>query len=284
MRSSSRQILAVVSTALVLSGCDARTRNEAVPTVEDRPGESLAVLPTFQAATNEQRNLLERARTELLQDRQEAAMTTLSDLVQTETLSRELRDGIVLYGDLLDESGQTADAIAFLEAASRELPPDGDVYFVLGRIYASEGLVEEGEEAFRHAVRADPSLLRAWVALARLLDASGRPDAAEEAMIHYEREVFRLGAELSGPGTIEDKLETIATLRVALPDPRVSRLLARALQSDALEVQRAALDALANVGTRNALDALDAYLAREPDPGLAERARVVREAISARER
>lgn len=270
--------------ALFYTACDAREERQPTPNVESTPGDSLAVLPTFESASEEQRNLLERARAELLQGRSEAAATTLSDLVQTDTMSRELRDGVVLYAAVLEESGQNENAIALLEEFSRELPPDGDVYFVLGRLYVSEGMTQQSEEAFRNAVRSDPGLLRAWVALARLLDSAGRADEAEEAMIHYEREIYRLGARLTGPGTIESKLETLATLRVALPDPRVSRLLASALRSDALEVQRAALDALANVGTENALDTLDTYLESDPDAGLAERARRVREAIIERGR
>lgn len=243
---------------------------------------SEADLPHLHTPSKTQQALYQEARTALKNGEDSIAFEALKNLSVTQTTSAPKRDGTLLYAGMLEQRGQRREAIELLEALIPQIPPSGDVFLVLARMQQAEGLLDDSERSLRDATRSAPELLRAWVALAQLLETNGRHDAAEDAMLHYEREVYRIGAQVEHGATLEQRLEAIAQFQVALPDPRISRILARALKNDAFDVQSAALGALERVGTDNALEAVENYRKNATSAALQKRADQVLEAINAR--
>lgn len=244
---------------------------------------SEAELPQLIAPTDTQRTLFQEARTALRDGDTTTALKTLEALKNSDTLSALKRDGTLLYASLLESRGDRTKARETLETLVLNIPPSGDVFLVLGRLQQADGDLDEAERALRDATRSSPELLRAWIALAQLLENQGKHEAADNVMLHYERQVYRLGDAIERDTTLEKRLEAIAQLRIALPDPRVSRILASALKNDAFDVQSAALDALENVGTTNAIDAIRAYQESVTSAKLRDRADSVLKAIEARQ-
>lgn len=243
---------------------------------------SQAELPHFIPPTENQQSLYNGARIALLAGNKEDAFVLLQQLRETSELSVVKRDGLLIYAELLEQRDRLPEAIALLRDFAPQIPPSGDVFFILARMHLRRGELVEAERALRDATRASPELLRAWVALAELLEERGQRDETDELMLRYEREVYRLGRTIERGSTLEERIQAIGQLRVALPDPRISRILASALQNDAFDVQRAALNALEFVGTANAVPAVESYLQRAPSSELKQRAQEVLEAVTKR--
>lgn len=243
---------------------------------------SQAELPHLIPATQDQQDLYNGARLALISGNQEDAFTLLQKLRETSELSSVKRDGVLIYAELLEQRDRLPEAVTLLRDFAAQIPPNGDVFFVLARMHLRRGEVAEAERALRDATRAAPELLRAWIALAELLEERGQRDEADEIMLRYEREVYRLGRVIERGATLEQRIAAIGQLRVAMPDPRISRLLAAALQNDAFDVQGAALSALEFVGTSNAVQAIENYIQRAPSSELQRRATDVLRTVSKR--
>lgn len=243
---------------------------------------SQADLPHIEPPSAAQVELYADAQLALLNGNTEDAFSALEQLRLTDVLSDIRRDGLLVYVELLEQRDRRGEAIALLSDFALRVPPNGDVFFVLARLYAQQGDTANTERALRDTTRAAPELLRAWQALAQLLQSTGRPLEADEVMIRYEREIYRLGRQIERSGTLEERVRAIRQFGVALPDPRVSRILAKALQNDAIDVQIAALQALEQAGTANALPALDAYIAAAPNRELQTTAQNVRSVVERR--
>ena len=275
-------LVAVAALLLVTVACRSDDPRASRPINHEPRIESEAVLPHYVPASQTQTELYERARAAWAAGDRGATLAAIEPLMQTPQASREKVYGAILYAELLALDGRAADAIALLDQVALETPPNGDVYFLMARVYLDSGQLEQAIEALRNATRAAPDLLRAWIALSALLAEGGATDEAEEIMIHYEREVYRLGHVLDSPAPVDEKLDVIAALHLAVPDPRISRILARTLNNDAIEVQRAALEALAEVGTRNAAPALQRMRESSSNVTLRARAQEVLEIVRTR--
>lgn len=267
----------VCAAALALAACRAPAPVEEAPTT---PRSSLADLPHWKRPAELQVELLQGARAALMNGNTEEAFDLLARLRTTDTISYELRDGTLLFAELLEARGRQSEALRVLSEFAMHIPPDGDVLYVLGRMYLRAGDLREAERALRDATRAAPELLRGWIALAELLEDTQRADEAEEIMVHYERHLYRLASMIERSSTQEERIAAIHQFRVALPDPRISRILARALRNDSIDVQHAALMALEHVGTKNAMAALEAYAASSPNAELRQRAQEIYQALA----
>lgn len=267
----------VCAAALALAACRAPAPVEEASTT---PRSSLADLPHWKRPAELQVELLQGARAALMNGNTEEAFDLLARLRTTDTISYELRDGTLLFAELLEARGRQSEALRVLSEFAMHIPPDGDVLYVLGRMYLRAGDLREAERALRDATRAAPELLRGWIALAELLEDTQRADEAEEIMVHYERHLYRLASMIERSSTQEERIAAIHQFRVALPDPRISRILARALRNDSIDVQHAALMALEHVGTKNAMAALEAYAASSPNAELRQRAQEIYQALA----
>lgn len=288
MRSSLHSIsitCVFVAAGLILVSCNSKrgTQPPAETLPSPTPHHSEADLPHFLPATTEQRELRRKAEIALGTGDKAGAIAALKALIDTEPLSTVQRDGYVLYADLLAQDGHAQQAVDLLNDVVPTLPPSGDVFLVLAREQKKLGQIEDAIRSLRDATRASPELLRAWIALAQLLEEQGKTDETDNVMIHYERQVYLIGRKIQQGATMEERLYAIAQLRIALPDPRISRILASALENDAFEVQSAALRALLYVGTPNAIDAVKAYQKRIRNEKLQTMAHDVLEAIEKRQ-
>ncbi len=227
---------------------------------------------TFPEATNEQETLYEQALAMWPRGDTAELRQLLQTIENSEPGSQTRANAIILHAELERRDGEYRNALARLERLQRRSPAMGQLSFSLGGLYQHANRPMAAEEAFRDAFRETPSLLRAYVALGALLEENGREDDAYQVMIAYERQIQALGRKATGDLPIRDKLAAIDAMRLGVPDPRVSRNLVRALRDDAWSVQRAALDALAEVGTTNALGALESFAEDSGNATLARRA------------
>lgn len=271
--------LSLVAFLLALSACE--NRNElALPASFDDRAEAAGL--HFEEASEPQRLALTRAKSLLEAGQRQAAQEQLEQLANSEPQSETRARAIVLFAETLAADGQSETGIEKLRELELISPPWGPLHFSLGRLYIRAGSRQLAETSFRNAIRADPTLLRAYVGLASLLDEDGQSEQANLVMLNYERELYRLAERLHGSTSVSERLQLIEVLSQATPDPRISRILARALTSDSQRVQFAALDALDVIGTDNALRALRALRETTGDPIVQSRALDVAENIANR--
>lgn len=271
--------LLLVAFVLSLGACE--NRNElALPASFDERAESAGL--HFDESTELQRIALTRSEALLDAGQRQAAQEQLAQLADSEPQSQARARAIVLFAETLAADGQSESGIERLLELETISPPWGPLYFSLGRLYIRSGDRQLAERSFRDAIRADPTLLRAYVGLASLLDEDGHPDQANLVMLNYERELYRLAQRLQGSTSVSERLQLIEVLSQATPDPRISRILANSLTSDSQRVQFAALDALDGIGTDNALTALRALRESTGDPVLQGRALDVAQHITER--
>lgn len=278
-RTKARVLGTLIATTLCTASCDTRQPLQP-PTSFDEQTSSAEV--HFEASTEAQGRALARA-TALLDDgRRSDAIAQLRELAASSPSSIARARGVVLLAESLAADGIDDEAIGLLHDLEEISPPWGPLYFSLARIHLRLGDREAAENALRDAIHADPTLLRAYVGLASLLDEQGEDGKADLVMLQYEREIYRLAEQIDKSMSVNEQLELIEILSQATPDRRISRIIARALQSDAQRVQLRALDALERIGTDNALPALRALRDSSNDPRLQARAIEVAETIANR--
>lgn len=105
-----------------------------------------------------------------------------------EALHRAIPDNptvLGLQGQQFLAMRRPADALPYLERATRWLHDDADLYYALGAAYAMQNQLPPAREAFANAVRIEPSLYDGWLKLATachlLGDTAGRDAALARA-------------------------------------------------------------------------------------------------------
>ena len=88
--------------------------------------------------------------------------------------------------DAYRRAGQPRKAIGLLTDGLSRLPDFVTGHVVAARLYAEQGLLEEGELAARRALELDSENVSALAVLVRVLDATGRTDEAGEAFAALE--------------------------------------------------------------------------------------------------
>jgi tetratricopeptide (TPR) repeat protein len=268
--------LAVLLALTTVGGCDSKDDLER-PTNFDEQREASGL--HFDQGTARQRAALERAKELLEAGNRQRTQEQLEELARSPQQSEVRARGIVLLAETLAADGDSEAAIEQLRDLEEISPPWGPLYFSLGRIYLKSGNRDAAERAFRDAIRADSTLLRAYVGLASILSEAGRQDEADIVMLKYEREIYRLGRVLKSSSSVNERIELVEVLSQATRDPRVSRVVSQALDSDSREVQLAALEALKKVGTDNAVPALEALIEEAPESRVSDQAREVLRSI-----
>jgi len=89
--------------------------------------------------------------------------------------------------DLL-ESGNYEDALSVFEKMLRE-GESAEVYYNIGYLKTSQGLYQEGIEAFRKATQLDRLFAKAYEAMGRAYRELGQPDKAEECL-HQAAQIY----------------------------------------------------------------------------------------------
>ena len=192
----------------------------------------------------------------------DTAMTALLALRDTSEQSELRASGVLLLSELYNVQGQSSEAIELLLDLRTTAPPFGELEFILGRTYMETGLNGEAEVAFREAMRLQPSFLRTYLAHGGLLASVGRSEEAAEIFALYEQQVQTMAETLESEVSVEAKLQVIDQLGLSLPDDRLSAALGVALNDESLAIQAAAVVALAEVGTVEAIEALSALYER----------------------
>jgi tetratricopeptide (TPR) repeat protein len=272
-------LLVTLLALTTMGGCDSNDDLER-PTNFDEQREASGL--HFEPGTSRQRAALERAKELLDSGNRQRTREQLQELAKSPQQSEIRARGIVLLAETLAADGESEVAIEALRDLEEISPPWGPLYFSLGRIYLKNGNRDAAERAFRDAIRADSTLLRAYVGLASILSEAGRQDEADIIMLKYEREIYRLGRVLKSSSSVNERIELIHILSQATRDPRVSRVVSHALDSDSREVKLAALEALKKVGTDNAIPALEALIDESADSRVGNEAQTVLRSIQTR--
>jgi tetratricopeptide (TPR) repeat protein len=145
-------------------------------------------------------------------------------------------------------AGQPRKAIGLLVDGIRRLPDFATAHVVASRVYAEQGLFQEGELAARSALKIDPENVVAMAALARVLVSAGRHDeaaqvrsslAALEPEILAEEGLLWDEEEDAGRGGADEPVLELAELA---PDEPVLELAELAPDEPVLELAELAPD------------------------------------------
>jgi len=105
--------------------------------------------------------------------------------------------------------GKYSDAEQSLRQATRISPGFGSAHAALGDIHRIRGATGAALAEYRLAVEADPTLVNAWISLARLLRSDGQAELAREALLKgralnpgvtlFDAALREMGGGLQGP-------------------------------------------------------------------------------------
>ncbi len=102
--------------------------------------------------------------------------------------SRFYTNAVVHTAFLLQETGNTEKAIAFLEGVARQLPENADIYLYLGSFYEEVEQFEKAEKTLKQGLETDPGNARILFRLGVVYDKFNRKEDSIRAM----REVVRI--------------------------------------------------------------------------------------------
>ncbi|MCB9507740.1 MAG: tetratricopeptide repeat protein [Myxococcales bacterium] len=275
----------VAAASVLFVGChrDAPPAASAPPAVDERSAAAEVPLPPptrFAATTDDQPRLLASAREALGRGDADTAITALLALRETASASEPKAIGMLILAQLYHSRGNLDASLEVLEWLRASTPGSGELEFVLGNTLLDAGRRPEAESALQRAIRVDPSYLRAYPTLAALQLELGREGDADTTLVDLERAALRMGRELDGDASDDEKLRLLQNLRIGFPHPYVSQAAVRALDDESAAVVLAALETLRHCGTADALPQLDA-LAASSRAGASEAAGVA-SAIRAR--
>lgn len=182
-------------------------------------------------------------------------------------------DALHLLGVLVHRLDRTAEAIEFLEKASRRAPRDVHILDNLGQLYKAAGRQEDAKKKFRRAIALDPAFADAHNNLGIALMAEGRHDEADPCFRtalrirpDHPQALYNLATLLTARGRYAEAIPIFRQVLAAHPDLADAHnnlghaLLETGAGRDAESCFHAALsrdpahvDALANLGKINLL-------------------------------
>jgi tetratricopeptide (TPR) repeat protein len=209
-----------------------------------------------------------------------AAMIAMSE---TPEMSELKASGVLLLADLYHTEGNTARAVAVLSQLIEAAPPMVEFEFVLGRVLFEDGQLPEAEAHFRRAIEMGPAFLQTYIYLGNVLLSQDRQEEAGQVYAQYESLLAQLLAAVSDSqrGTAE-RVALLDQLSYATPDQRISLAVAGLLSDPSLAIQAASIQLLANVGTLDAVPALQAFAQATSEVQLSQAAQLATQQIALR--
>ncbi|MBE2212441.1 MAG: tetratricopeptide repeat protein, partial [Opitutaceae bacterium] len=130
-------------------------------------------------------SLMRRGQDRFRRGRAAEAIADLQRAIRLDPLSAPLPETL---GFILDDSDRPAEAAAQFERAAELAPASAGPPYFAALAWAAAGDLAKAEKHLRSAVGRDPSHGRAWYNLGLLLNQTGRPAEALDALAHGEKQ------------------------------------------------------------------------------------------------
>lgn len=236
---------------------------KAPPAAQGEPQKASAL----DAGTEEQQELLVRAKALFLGNRLTAAAPLFEELAKSEPLSGPVVSATIALGDIYAQEGKNEQALALYESLLKRDVQVAEVFLVVARAYQRLDKPKEAIYAYEQALRLQPYYIFIHAELGAIYAGQGQNEDSAKAYLAYEARVYELGKQLEDPkATTPSQRLDISDTFSYLEDDRVTQALLKAAKSDPETVVRVrAVRALGENKAVAALPELKALYTQEKD-------------------
>lgn len=191
--------------------------------------------------TEQQQQLLVRAKSAFLNEEWEEAETRFKELVGTEPVSGPLVTAYIALGSIYRDTDRLDEAHALYEELLGKAPEVPEVHFVLARTLAEQGESTRAIKSYERTIELQPEYLQAVVELGALYAKSGRAEEAEKVLHDYERKIYALSKELENKETPPERKLDLLELFGFIDDDRVNEAVVKNVLDPNPEVRERAI-------------------------------------------
>ena len=240
---------------LIMVGCDSREERPApeTPRVEDLPenesqeetstsdersvGNTSSAPKTqgeqLQPGTEEQEQLLVRAKSRLLEGDLDEAKSIFAQLSQTPPVSAHHVSASIALGDILHEQGEPREALKVYEALRERAPELAEVHLVLGRTQRDLGRRSDSIASYERALDIQPLYIFLLVEIGQLYSELDKAKESAETMLEYETKLREFATILRSPDAspLHDRLDVLEVFSM-MQDDGVTHVLVDVVRND----------------------------------------------------
>ena len=177
--------------------------------------------------TDEQQQLLIRAKSAFLNEQWDEAEARFKELTQTQPVSGPVVTAYIALGQIYNDSDRAQSAQELYEELLKKAPKVPEVHFVMARTLAEQGDTTKAMREYEMTVKLQPDYLQAIVELAGLYAKSGRKEEAEKLFFSYEKKVYDLAGTLEKKDTPPEEKLRILEIFSFVDDDRANQAIAK---------------------------------------------------------
>lgn len=229
------------------------------------------------AGTEEQQQMLIRAKADFLNENWDAAQVVFEKLATTGPVSGPQVTAMIALAEIYKEKGEKAKAFALYQDLLARAPDVAEVQFIGGRALAESGETSKAIAAYERAITLDANYLQAYVELGALYVKSGREDDAGKIYLAYEQRIYGLAKILEDKNA--DPLEKLEALEIFsfVQDDRANQAIMTALGDTVPEVRERAVTLAEEFGIGEAIEHVTKMAIEDPDTRVRVAARAAAE-------
>lgn len=238
------------------------------------------VAQKLDSGTQEQQDMLLRAKADFLEGKWDAAQVAFEKLMVTGPISGPQVTAMIALAEIYKEKGEAAKALALYNDLLARAPDVAEVQFIGGRALAENGETSRAIAAYEKAITLDSNYLQAYVELGALYVKAGRNEEANKIFLAYEQRIYGLAKKLESrdidPAEKLDVLEVFSFVK----DDRANQAIMMALADPAPEVRERAVTLAEEFGIGEAIDVVKRLAAEDPDTRVRIAARAAAERMT----
>lgn len=217
--------------------------------------------------TDEQMELLTRAKTFYLGDQLDKAEPYFKALSESEPLSGPVVSGTIALGDIYLTSDRKQEALALYEQLLKRDASLAEVHLVVARAYERMDQPKRALASYAQTLRLQPSMIFVYADMAQLYVKTGDTEASAKAYLDYERKIHSYAKSLEAlQGVTPQQRINIIDAFSFVDDERAQRALLNAARLAPTPAVRArAVRALGEVGAVSAIEDLNKALVSEKE-------------------
>lgn len=229
------------------------------------------------AGTDEQQQMLIRAKADFLNENWDAAQVVFEKLATTGPISGPQVTAMIALAEIYKEKGETARAFALYQDLLARAPDVAEVQFIGGRALAESGETTKAIAAYERAITLDSNYLQAYVELGGLYVKAGREDDAGKIYLAYEQRIYGIAKVLEDKNA--DPMEKLEVLEIFsfVQDDRANQAIMVALKDTAPEVRERAVTLAEEFGIGESIDIITQMALQDSDTRVRVAARAAAE-------
>lgn len=263
---------------------DHSTRAEPVPTVapasEEKNAEQHdASEAALYAGTEEQQELLARAKVAFLSDAFPLAERLFNELLQTEPMSAPKITAMLALGQVYLETDRENEALALYDSHVDTVLKIPEALVGLGRTYEQMSQTQRAMSVYKKALEAQPNYVFLWSSLGILATRIGESEKAGEYFLKYEQQLTLMAARVeSDEAPAEEKIQILDVFSL-VEDERALAATLHALGEDHAGVRAHAVRVLGEIQAQEAREKLEELAVEDPDHVVREMAKLALQAL-----